>query len=146
MHCLASVKLPEGPQGNFNGNSTDTAHSGSRERRKVQLRSRNGKDFASRYSAIAKTLRNMPDETVIDGEVVALDTSGRPFFNTLQNYGSRDVPIFYYAFDLLMLSGWDLQPEPLHLRRELLRTEVLSKLGEPIRYSPELDGALSDLV
>lgn len=88
----------------------------------------------------------MPDETVIDGEVVAFDTSGRPSFNTLQNYGSREVPIFYYAFDLFVLAGRNLQLEPLHARRELLRTKVLSKLDEPIRYSPELDGSLSDLI
>jgi len=40
---------------------------------RVQLRSRNDKDFTSRYPAIAKALRAMPDETVVDGEIVALD-------------------------------------------------------------------------
>ena len=40
---------------------------------KVHLRSRNDKDFTTRYPAIVKALAAMPDETVIDGEVVALD-------------------------------------------------------------------------
>ena len=40
---------------------------------KVQLRSRNNNDFSSRYPAIAVALVNLPDETVIDGELVALD-------------------------------------------------------------------------
>jgi ATP-dependent DNA ligase len=102
---------------------------------RVHLRSRNNKDFAVRYPAIASALKNLPDETVIDGEVVAFDDSGRPSFNTLQNFGSSTVPIFFYAFDLLILGGLDVKFEALERRRELLRTKVLSKLHEPIRYS-----------
>ena len=48
---------------------------------KVHLPSRNDNDFASRYPSIAKALQAMPDETVIDGEVVALDADGKPSFN-----------------------------------------------------------------
>jgi bifunctional non-homologous end joining protein LigD len=40
---------------------------------KVELRSRNDNDFGVRYAAIAKALAKLPDETVIDGEIVALD-------------------------------------------------------------------------
>lgn len=62
---------------------------------KIHLRSRNNNDFNTRYPAIAQALAPLPDETVIDGEVVALDESGRPSFNTLQNHGSATVPIIY---------------------------------------------------
>lgn len=113
---------------------------------KIQLRSRNNNDFTLRYSAILNGLHRMPDETVIDGEVAAFDGSGRPSFNTLQNYGSSKVPIFYYALDVLILAGRDLQSETLDRRRELLRTKVPSKLHEPIRYSADLDGNLPDLI
>jgi ATP-dependent DNA ligase len=34
----------------------------------------------------------------------------------------------------------------LETRRELLRKKVLSKLCEPVRYSPDLDAALPDLI
>ena len=54
----------------------------------MQLRSRNDNDFTSRYPSIAGALSGMPDDTVIDGEVVALDAEGKPSFNMLQNYGS----------------------------------------------------------
>src|SRR6266498_2210243 len=65
---------------------------------KVQFRSRNDNDFSVRFPAIAKALASLPDETVIDGEVVAPDESGRPSFNILQNYGSSKAPVLYYVF------------------------------------------------
>src|SRR5215472_8661589 len=51
---------------------------------KVHLRSRTDKDFNHSYLAIVKALSAMPDETVIDGEIVALNSSGRPSCNTLR--------------------------------------------------------------
>jgi bifunctional non-homologous end joining protein LigD len=39
---------------------------------RVQLRSENDNDFTTRYAPITAALRALPDETVIDGEVVAL--------------------------------------------------------------------------
>ena len=93
-----------------------------------------------------KALTAMPDETVIDGEVVALDPAGRPSFNTLQNYGSSATPLFYYVFDVLMLAGEDVTSEQLVRRRALLQARVLSKLDEPIRESPILDASLPDLI
>jgi ATP-dependent DNA ligase len=56
------------------------------------------------------------------------------------------VPIFYYAFDVLVLNGRDGRSESLETRRKLLRKKVLSKLHEPVRYSPDLDGKVPDLI
>lgn len=113
---------------------------------KVQLRSRNDNDFAIRYASIAKALAAMPDETVIDGEIVAFDGEGKPSFNALQNYGSSSGPLIYYVFDVLILAGADVMGETLDARRALLESRVLPKLNEPIRYSPELEAALPDLI
>lgn len=113
---------------------------------KLQLRSRNNNDFNGRYPSIVKALSPLPDETIVDGEVVAFDESGKPSFNLLQNYGSSGVPIYYYAFDLLMLSGRDLMHEPLEKRRKLLEEKVLAKLDGPVRSSPILNAGMSDLV
>jgi ATP-dependent DNA ligase len=73
---------------------------------RVHLRSRNDNDFSSRYPAIVRALEALPDETVIDGEIVALDGSGRPSFNALQN-GSSKANIIYYVFDLMLIAGTD---------------------------------------
>jgi DNA ligase D-like protein (predicted ligase) len=117
-----------------------------KSRGKVYLRSRNDNDFAAKYKAIAKALEALPDETVVDGEVVALDESGRPSFNRLQNWGKSDQSVFLYVFDLLMLKGRDIRLGELGARRQLLIEKVLPQLGEPIRLSPALDGELPDLI
>ena len=87
----------------------------------------------------------MPDETVIDGEVVALDAEGRPSFNMLQNY-ARGAPLHFFIFDLLVIKGTDVMGEPLIKRRELIEEHVLPSLADPIRYSPVLEGSVKTLV
>ena len=45
----------------------------------------------------------------------------------------------------MVLSGNDVMGESLESRRALLEREVLPKLADPIRYSPELKGSVADL-
>ena len=146
MLLLRTEKLPEGPdvqyEIKFDGYRALAMKSGG----KVQLRSRNDNDFNVRYPGIVKALAPMPDETVIDGEVVALDSDGKPSFNTLQNYGSAGAPLHFYIFDLLILKGRDVMDEPLVKLRELLEEHILPKVPEPIRYSPVLEAKLEDLI
>jgi len=112
----------------------------------IHIRSRNDTDFSARFPAITAALRSLPNETVIDGEVVALDEAGKPSFNLLQNYGHSKSPLIYYVFDLLILARKDVMKEPLSRRRGLLEERVLPKLDEPIRYSPLLQAPLKDLI
>jgi DNA ligase D-like protein (predicted ligase) len=146
MLLWRTEKLPEGSEWLYELKYDGYRALAIRTGGKVQLRSRNDNDFTVRYPAIAKALASLPDETVIDGEVVALDESGKPSFNTLQNYGSAGAPLYFYVFDVLILAGRDVTVEPLCKRRELLEQLVLTKLSEPIRYSPQLQASLKDLI
>ena len=91
-------------------------------------------------------LANLPDETVIDGEIVALDEDGRPSFNSLQNYGSTGAPLHFFIFDVLILKGKDVMGDPVTKRRELIEEHAFPRLAEPVRYSPILDAALRALI
>jgi bifunctional non-homologous end joining protein LigD len=146
MLLLRKEKLPQGADWTYeiklDGYRALAIKSGG----KVELRSRNDNDFTDRYASISRALKTMPNETVVDGEVVALDEDGRPPFNLLQNYRSSTATLVYYVFDLLTLAGRSVMGESLDDRRELLEKHVLPKLGEPIRYSRHLDETLSDLV
>ena len=111
---------------------------------KVQLRSKHNKDFNIRFPDIVKALTPLPDETVIDGEIVALE-NGRPSFNALQNYSSS-VSICFFVFDLLILEGRSIMPEPLSVRRQLLQEHVLPRLPDPIQHWPALNASLPDVI
>jgi bifunctional non-homologous end joining protein LigD len=112
----------------------------------AHLRSRNDNDFSTRYPAVVKALARLPNQTVIDGEILAFDGDGRPSFNALQNYGGASVPVVYYVFDVMILGGRDVMREPLEVRRELLENKILPKLSEPIRYASPLDADLPVLI
>src|SRR5580704_9865178 len=119
MLLLRTERLPEGPNWLYelklDGYRALAIKSGG----KVQLRSRNDKDFNARYPGLVKALDSLPDETVLDGEVVALDAEGRPSFNALQNHGPG-VQLHFFIFDLLILRGRDVMDEPLLKRRALI--------------------------
>jgi ATP-dependent DNA ligase len=144
------ARLPEGTQWLYelklDGYRAIAFKSGGR----VHLRSRNDKDFTARYPAIASALSTLPDDTVIDGEVVALDPTGKPSFNLLQNFGQRDVTpkasLVYYVFDVLTIAGRDVMNEPLSMRLDLLAAKIMPGLRDPIRESPTLEASLPDLI
>ena len=112
----------------------------------VYLRSRNDNDFNGRYPGVIRGLARLPDDTVIDGGLVAFDGDGRPSFSALQNYGSSTAPVVYYVFDVMVLAGQDVTREPLETRRTLLTRRVLPTLAEPVRYAPIPQASLPVLV
>src|SRR5919198_3573158 len=78
------------------------------------LTSRNGNDLTGRFAQVAKEIVKAvktPD-CVLDGEVCALDESGRSSFSAMQQ-GRPETPIVYYAFDVLEVDGAPLVDLPL---------------------------------
>jgi bifunctional non-homologous end joining protein LigD len=145
MLLQPAVELPEGERWLYelklDGYRAVAFKTGGR----AHLRSRNDNDFQPRYPAVAKALADLPDDTVVDGELVALDGSGHPSFNELQNHGSH-ARIIYFVFDLMMLRGRDVMGETLETRRGLLQKDVLPTLYDPIRISPELQVRIAELI
>ena len=144
MYLLARPSLPDGwlYELKYDGYRAIASRSG----KQVHLRSRNDKDFAARYPPIAVALKKLPDETTVDGEIVALDEQGRPSFNALQNAKGVPANLVFFVFDLLIFKGRDVMAEPLSARRGLLETKVMPSLDAPIVLSPELDAPLKVLV
>ncbi len=82
------------------------------------------KVFNAQFGSIASALGYLPDDTVIDGEIVAVDEEGRPNFNLLQNFRSAGANVMYFVFDVMMCGGEDLMRRPLSERRSILASMV----------------------
>ncbi|HEY6942685.1 non-homologous end-joining DNA ligase, partial [Dokdonella sp.] len=100
--------------------------------RGVRMRSRRGLELAPTFPRLAAELAQQgTHETVLDGELVALDAHGRASFTALQNRvqlrNEREIaaadkasPTLFFAFDLLFFAGIDLRRMPYVDRRRHL--------------------------
>jgi hypothetical protein len=111
----------------------------------VTLFSRRRESLNGQFPYIVEALAGLPAGTVIDGELVALDASGRPDFNLLQNFRAAASRIYYYVFDLLCWKYRDLTRAPLVERRALLKSLVLVP-DKRIRISDYVEAAAKDLL
>ena len=124
MECLAVTKVPEGHQWTFEIKLDGYRALAVKSDGKVHLYSRRKKSFNSQYPHLVEALNDLPDESVVDGEIVSLDDSGRPNFHLLQHSRSLASRIHYFVFDLLTCFGRDLTGLPLSRRQELLKRYV----------------------
>lgn len=109
----------------------------------LRVQSRNDKPLADSYPELAE-LRDLVDHSVVlDGEVVALDPSGRPDFGLLQQRMHirapaadllRSTPVLYYVFDVLQVGAEDLTRITYQERRDIL--DELSLAGDTVKVPP----------
>lgn len=115
------------------------------ENGRVRLVSRNQNELTHRYPELKDLAKSVKAKTaILDGEVVALDEQGRASFSLMQQRtgfrpGGRrgtsnaDVPVLYYAFDLLYLDGYDWRKLPLEQRKKKLASILVT--GDSLRFS-----------
>ena len=101
MNCAPVTKLTDGPQWRYEVKLDGYRVIAVKADGHVNLFSRRRKSFDHHYSLIVEALAGLPEGTVVDGEIVALDDSGRPDFNLLQNFPSEASHIHYFV-----LTSW----------------------------------------
>lgn len=120
MDCLPVSTVPEGRQWTYEIKLDGYRLEAVKTKGKVTVYSRRHNVLNQKFGYIAEALDSLPDETVLDGELVAMDEAGRSNFNLLQNFKSAELKIHYYAFDVLTHKGKSLLELPLSKRREIL--------------------------
>src|ERR1700722_2551559 len=98
----------------------------------LRLFSRNGNDITAGYPELQGLSAALGAHTaILDGEIVAFDSNGRPSFQALQprmhqrtasvvDLLSETAPVTYMVFDLLWLDGHNLTELPYSERRAAL--------------------------
>jgi len=144
MDCKPVTKLVDGPEWSFEIKFDGYRAIAVKADGRVKLFSRRRKSFDHHYPLIVEALSEVPEGTVVDGEIVALDDSGRPDFNLLQNFRSEAQHIHYFIFDLLIFQGRDLTGLPLSERRKLLNTLKLTSTR--VRIAEQFEAKASDIL
>lgn len=106
----------------------------------VKLQSRGGEDYTRKYPQIAKALKQLDVDCIVDGEIVYLNAEGKPDFDALQKVNGRSAPVVYYAFDLLWKDRADLMSKPLIERKAALR-DVFPD-SDILKYSDHFDDGI----
>jgi DNA ligase D-like protein (predicted ligase) len=145
MECLATSTLPDDPRWlweiKLDGYRALAVKFGD----EVTLFSRRRRSLNRQFPSVVEMLGDLPAGAVVDGELVALDASGRPDFNLLQNLDCEASCIRYYIFDLMCCRDRDLTQLPLLERRELLKSFVRLP-DERIKIAGDTEPASIDLL
>src|SRR5882762_191863 len=145
MECAPATMLLDGPEWIYEIKLDGYRAVAVKSDCSVNLSSRRRKSFNRQYPYLVEALAELPEGTVVDGEVVALDDSGRPTFNLLQQFRSEASRIRYFVFDLLVCKNHDLTRLPLTKRRDLMKS--ILKLQSPrVRISEQFETSAKDML
>src|SRR4029453_18445736 len=114
-----------------------------KDRGRVTLLSRNHKHLPPAYPPVAGAVLGLSAPSfVLDGEIVAIDSAGRPSFQALQHRATRELTLVYVAFAARTIGNGPLGRQPLSTRRARLREMLAAAsptvmLSEPLPGSPE---------
>src|SRR6266850_5291665 len=148
MYALAVQKLPNGPDWVYEVKFDGYRCLAGRDNNEVTLWSRRGNLFTKQFPQIARACEQLPADTLLDGEIIALDQNGRISFNLLQHHRSHAQALLFYAFDILIFRGQNMTGVPLSKRRNALG-ELFEDLGDkagPIALSETIDATPADIV
>jgi bifunctional non-homologous end joining protein LigD len=145
MECLATSKLPDGAKWVWEIKLDGYRAIAVKSRSGLTLLSRRNKSLNRKFPQIVEALGDLPEGTVVDGELVGLDDGGHPEFNLLQNFRDQAARIHYYIFDLLCCKDRDLTQLPLIERRTLLKS-LVKVLDKRIRISDYVEARAGDLL
>jgi DNA ligase D-like protein (predicted ligase) len=112
----------------------------------VTLWSRRESLFTKQFPRIARACERLPPNTLLDGEIVALDERGKISFNLLQHHRSKAQALVFYAFDVLIYRGRSVLNVPLYFRREVLHRIFGDSNAAPIGLSENIEAAPTDLI
>ncbi|OYU81682.1 MAG: DNA ligase D [Flavobacterium sp. BFFFF1] len=93
------------------------------QNKRTTLISRNGLKFNNKYPEIVKSMDGIPQDMVIDGEIVVENDNGKSNFQWLQKFEDNPTKgtLKFYAFDILYFQGYDLRGLDLLLRKKILK-------------------------
>src|SRR5499427_8753191 len=145
MECLAVPKIPDGPDWIYEVKLDGYRAVAVKADGALNLYSRRRNSFNRQYPLVYEVLGDLPENTVVDGEIVALDDEGKPNFSLLQHYASQASHIHYFIFDLLVYQNHDLTRLPLIERREIMGT-ALHFRSPRIRIAESFDTSVEEML
>jgi DNA ligase D-like protein (predicted ligase) len=140
MECLEVHQIPEGELWRYELKLDGYRTIAIKQDGEIDLFSRNGSSFNSKFPSVLETLQTLPVKRfILDGEIVALDEHGRHSFALLQNIKTSKASLRFYVFDLLHIDNDDLTKTILEKRRKRLEKEFPARASN-IELSPILVG------